>query len=261
MVKGIFDEMAKPQPKNHFTVGIRDDVTHTSLDYDPDFNIEPAEVVRAVFWGLGSDGTVSANKNSIKIIGEETPNHAQGYFVYDSKKSGARTVSHLRFGPNPIHSTYLIGQANFVAVHQFGFLERFDVLAEAQTGATFLLNSPYGPDEVWDQLPQPIQATIIKKKLHFYVIDAYSVAREAGMGGRINTIMQTCFFAISNVLPRDEAIEQIKKAIQKTYGKRGEAVVRMNYEAVPLASSDGADQRHQHHRPAAGGGRCCAQLR
>jgi pyruvate-ferredoxin/flavodoxin oxidoreductase len=235
MVKGMFEELAKPSPKNHFTVGIVDDVTHTSLPWDPAFDIEPEEVTRALFWGLGSDGTVGANKNSIKIIGEETPFYAQGYFVYDSKKSGARTVSHLRFGPKPIHSTYLINKASFVAVHQFGFLERFDTLAQAAEGATFLLNSPFEPDEVWGKLPRPVQETIIRKKLELFVIDAYKVARENNLGVRINTIMQTCFFALSGVLPRDEAIGKIKEAIQKTYGKRGEAVVKMNYAAVDAA--------------------------
>jgi pyruvate-ferredoxin/flavodoxin oxidoreductase len=235
MIKGVFDEMTKSQPKNHFTIGINDDVTHSSLDYDPDFAIEPTDMVRAMFWGLGADGTVSANKNSIKIIGEETPYYAQGYFVYDSKKSGARTTSHLRFGPHLIHSTYLLQKANFVAVHQFGFLERYNVLADAGQGATFLLNSPYGPDEVWDQLPRQVQEQMIAKKLKFYVIDAYSVAQETGMGVRINTIMQTCFFAISGVLPRDEAITKIKQAIRDTYGKRGEAVVQKNFAAVDAA--------------------------
>ena len=235
MVKGIFDEMSVDQPKNHFTIGIVDDVTHTSLDYDPDFDVESDDVVRAMFWGLGADGTVSANKNSIKIIGEETPNYAQGYFVYDSKKSGARTVSHLRFGPRPILSTYQIQTANFVAVHQFGFLEQYDVLGPAEKGAIFLLNSPYGPDKVWDHLPQQVQRQIIAKSLKFYTIDAYEVAGETGMGVRINTIMQTCFFAISGVLPRDEAIEEIKKAIKKSYGKRGEAVIQKNYAAVDAA--------------------------
>ncbi len=232
MVKAVFDELASPQPKNHFTVGILDDVSHTSLDFDPTFDIEPKDTVRAMFWGLGADGTVGANKNSIKIIGEETPNHAQGYFVYDSKKSGARTISHLRFGPRPIHSTYLINRANFIAIHQWNFLERYDVLANAEQGAIVLLNSAYGPDQVWDQLPRPVQEQIIAKKLKLYVIDAYDVARQTGMGVRINTIMQTCFFAISGVLPRDEAIAEIKHAIEKTYGKRGEAIVRKNYEAV-----------------------------
>lgn len=235
MIKGIFDELNKETSKNHFTIGIIDDVTHTSLDYDATFDIEPDEVVRAVFWGLGSDGTVSANKNSIKIIGEETENFAQGYFVYDSKKAGARTISHLRFGPKPIQSTYLISNANFVAVHQFGFLSRYNVLEQAQPGATFLLNAPHGPDEVWDHLPTKIQQEIIDKKLKFYTIDAYAVAREEQLGARINTIMQTAFFAISGVLPKDEAIEQIKTAIRKSYGKRGEAVVRKNFAAVDAA--------------------------
>ncbi len=235
MVKGVFDEMAKEQPKNHFTVGIIDDVSYTSIDYDPEFDIEPADVTRAVFWGLGADGTVSANKNSIKIIGEETPLHAQGYFVYDSKKSGARTTSHLRFGPRPIRSPYLIRKANFVAVHQFGFLDRYDILDMAEPGAVFLLNAPFGPDEVWDQLPREVQAQIIEKKLKFYVIDAYKLAKEIGLGQRINTIMQTCFFAIANIIPLDEAIARIKEAIRKTYGKRGEAVVRKNFAAVDAA--------------------------
>jgi pyruvate-ferredoxin/flavodoxin oxidoreductase len=234
MVKGVFDEMAKEQPKNHFTVGIYDDVTHTSVDFDPAFNIEGEDVVRAVFYGLGSDGTVSANKNSIKIIGEETDNHAQGYFQYDSKKAGAVTVSHLRFGPRPIHQTCLIESANFVACHQFVFLEQFDVLEKAARGATFLLNAPYGPNEVWDKLPRTVQQAILDKDLQFYVIDAYRVARETGMGVRINTIMQTAFFALSGVLPRDQAIAAIKDAIKKTYGKRGEAVVRKNFAAVDM---------------------------
>jgi pyruvate-ferredoxin/flavodoxin oxidoreductase len=232
MVKAIYDELAKPKPKNHFTVGIIDDVTHTSLDFDPSFNTEAPDVVRAIFWGLGSDGTVSANKNSIKIIGEETDNFAQGYFVYDSKKSGARTISHLRFGPRPIHSTYLINRANFVGVHQFGFLHIYDVLAEAIPGATLLLNAPYGPEEVWSKLPRPVQTGIIEKQLRLYTIDAVAVAQNLGLANRINTIMQTCFFAISGVLPRDEAILQIKKAIRKSYGKRGESVVQKNFAAV-----------------------------
>ncbi|MFQ5568157.1 MAG: pyruvate:ferredoxin (flavodoxin) oxidoreductase [Rhodothermales bacterium] len=235
MIKRIFDEMREDQPKNHFTVGIIDDLTHTSLDWDPDLDIEPDDVTRAVFWGLGSDGTVGANKNSIKIIGEGTDAFAQGYFVYDSRKAGARTISHLRFGPRSIHSTYLIQRANFVAVHQFGFLERYDTLAMAQEGATFLLNSPYGPDEVWDQLPRPVQEQIIDKKLTFYVIDAYQVAQENNLGVRINTIMQTCFFALCGVLPREEAIAKIKEAIKKTYSKRGETVVQMNFAAVDAA--------------------------
>jgi pyruvate-ferredoxin/flavodoxin oxidoreductase len=235
MVKGVFDEMLKDEPKNHFTIGINDDVTHTSLDYDPDFHIEMPDTVRAVFWGLGSDGTVGANKNSIKIIGEETDNYAQGHFVYDSRKSGSVTISHLRFGPNPIRAPYEIGQANFVACHQFSFLERFDVLKFASPGAVFLLNSIYGPDEVWDNMPQETQQAIIDKNLKFYVIDAYEVAQKTGMGGRINTIMQTCFFAISGVLPREQAIQEIKHAIEKTYGKRGETVVQRNFAAVDQA--------------------------
>ena len=232
MVKAVYDELAKPAPKNHFTVGINDDVSYTSLDVDPTFSTEPADVVRAMFYGLGADGTVGANKNSIKIIGEETPNFAQGYFVYDSKKSGSLTTSHLRFGPRPIHSSYLITSANFVACHQWVFLEKYDILQNAVPGGTFLLNSVYGPDEVWDKLPRNVQEHIINKKLKFYVIDGYKVAEDTGMGGRVNTIMQTCFFAISGVLPKDEAIEQIKHSIEKTYGKRGEAVVQKNFAAV-----------------------------
>lgn len=232
MVKAVYDELRKPSPKNHFTVGIFDDVTHTSLDFDANFNIEHPDIVRAIFWGLGSDGTVSANKNSIKIIGEETSNFAQGYFVYDSKKSGARTISHLRFGPRPIQSPYLISRANFVAVHQFGFLQMYDVLNEAEDGAILLLNAPYAADEVWAKLPRNVQETTITKKLRLYTIDAFAVAQELGLGSRINTIMQTCFFAISGVLPPDEAIAQIKQSIRKTYGKRGEPVVQKNFAAV-----------------------------
>ncbi len=232
MVKAVFDELKQDKPKNHFTIGIDDDLSHTSLDFDPDFDVEPVETVRCVFWGLGADGTVGANKNSIKIIGEETENWAQGYFVYDSKKSGTATISHLRFGPKPIRAPYQISKAQFVACHQFSFLERFDVLKYAMPGGVFLLNSIYKPDEVWDELPVEAQETILEKKLRFYVIDAYEVAEKTGMGGRINTIMQTCFFAISGVLPRDQAIDEIKHAIEKTYGKRGEAVVQRNFEAV-----------------------------
>ena len=232
MAKGIFDELAKAQPKNHFTVGINDDVTHTSIDYDPDFSIEPSDVVRAVFYGLGADGTVGANKNSIKIIGEDTDNYAQGYFVYDSKKSGSGTTSHLRFGPRPIKSSYLIQKANFVGVHQFGFFEKLPVLSLSDKGSTLLINSPFGVDQTWNELPRTVQQQIIDKQLKVYVIDAYDVAKNAGMGNRVNTVMQTCFFAISGVLPREEAIAQIKKAIKKTYGKRGEAVVQKNYAAV-----------------------------
>jgi pyruvate-ferredoxin/flavodoxin oxidoreductase len=232
MAKSVFDEMAKPAPKNHFTVGIIDDVTFTSLEMDPSFTIESPDVVRALFYGLGSDGTVGANKNSIKIIGEDTPNFAQGYFVYDSKKSGATTISHLRFGSTEIHQPYLIEAANFVAIHQSVFLERFDVLAKAAPGATCLLNTYYSREEVWDKLPRVYQEHLINKRMKLYVIDAYRVADETGMGGRINTIMQTCFFAISGVLPREEAIAAIKQAIEKTYGKRGEKVVQQNFQAV-----------------------------
>jgi len=232
MVKGVFDELRKAEPKNHFSVGIMDDVSHNSIDYDPNFSIESPDTVRCVFWGLGADGTVGANHNSIKIIGEETENYAQGYFVYDSKKSGGVTLSHLRFGPRPIRAPYLISHASFVACHQFSYLERFDVTRYSAPGSVFLLNSIYGPDEVWDQLPAETQRDIIEKKLRFFVINAYDVARQAGMGGRINTIMQTCFFAISGVLPRDQAIFEIKQAIERTYRRRGEAVVRANYEAV-----------------------------
>lgn len=232
MVKAIFDEMQKAEPKNHFTVGINDDVSYTSLDYDSTFSIEGPETVRCVFWGLGSDGTVGANKNSIKIIGEETANYAQGYFVYDSKKSGSMTISHLRFGPQPIHAPYLIEQANFVACHQFSFLERVDVLKYAGPGGTFLLNSPFGPEQVWDSLPREVQAAILAKHLHLYVIDAQEVAKQNGMAGRINTVMQTCFFALSGVLPREQAIAKIKESIRKSYSKRGEAVVQQNFQAV-----------------------------
>lgn len=234
MVKTIFDELAKPAPKNHFTVGIQDDVTHTSLEVDSSFSIEHPDTVRCVFIGLGADGTVGANKNSIKIIGEETDNYAQGYFVYDSKKSGTLTQSHLRFGPKPIRAPYLIANntANFVACHQFSFLERYDVLKFAQPGGVFLLNSIYDKDEVWDHLPIEVQQAIIEKKLRFYNINAYEVAQKTGMGSRVNTIMQTCFFAISGVLPREQAIAEIKHSIEKTYGKRGEAVVKKNFEAV-----------------------------
>lgn len=232
MIKGVFDQLKLEHPKNHFTVGIVDDVMHTSIDYDPNFSVESPMVTRALFYGLGADGTVGANKNSIKIIGEHTENYAQGYFVYDSKKSGAVTISHLRFGPKPIRSSYLLTRANFVACHQPNFLTRFEMLEELEEGGTFLLNTAYGPDEVWDTLPQNVQAQIINKRLKFYVIDAYQVANDAKMSKRINTIMQTCFFAISGVLPQDQAIEAIKEAIRDTYGKKGEVVVEMNLAAV-----------------------------
>lgn len=232
MVKGVFAELTKEKSKKHFTVGIVDDVTHTSIDYDSEFSTEDPDTVRCLFFGLGADGTVGANKNSIKIIGEDTDLFAQGYFVYDSKKSGSMTTSHLRFGPRPIRSSYLITRANFIACHQFSFLNHLNVLQQAESGATFLLNSNYGPEAIWKNLPITIQQEIIRKQLKFYVIDAYKVARETGMGGRINTIMQTCFFAISNVLPREQAIAAIKHAVKKTYGKRGEDVVEKNYTAI-----------------------------
>ncbi len=235
MAVAIFDNLDPSRRKNPFTVGIDDDVSRTSLAYDPDLDIEPDDVVRAVFWGLGSDGTVGANKNSIRIIGEGTDLHVQGYFVYDSKKAGAHTVSHLRFGPRPIHSTYLIRRAGFLGVHQFGFFERFPVLADAAEGATLLINSPYDPAETWDRIPRPVQEEIIARKLRVYGINAYAVAGAVGLGNRINTIMQTCFFALSGVLPRDEAIAAIKQSIRSTYGKRGEVVVRQNDEAVDAA--------------------------
>jgi pyruvate-ferredoxin/flavodoxin oxidoreductase len=231
-IKAIYDNLGLDKPKNHFTVGIIDDVTMSSLPMDLDFDIEGSDVKRAMFFGLGSDGTVGANKNSIKIIAEGTANYGQGYFVYDSKKAGAITISHLRFGPKPIRSAYLIKKANFIACHNTSFLDKYDMLASAEQGATFLLNTPFGKDEVWDSLPKEVQQSIISKKLKFYIIDAFEVAKATGMGVRINTIMQTCFFAISGVLPREEAIEQIKYFIKKTYGKKGEAVVKKNFEAV-----------------------------
>jgi len=235
MVKAVFDELKKPEPKNHFSIGIDDDVTFTSIPFDESFSTEPDDQCRAVFWGLGADGTVSANKNSIKIIGEETPNYAQGYFVYDSKKSGAMTVSHLRFGPSPIKSTYLVQRANFIAVHQFSFFSQYNVLDTAVEGATLLINSPYEESAIWEHLPADVQKTIIEKRLKVYAIDAGGVARKSQLGNRINTIMQTCFFALSGVLTRDEAITKIKEFIRKSYGKRGEPVVRQNFAAVDAA--------------------------
>jgi pyruvate-ferredoxin/flavodoxin oxidoreductase len=232
MIKTIFDELDKKIPKNHFTIGINDDVTNTSLDYDQDLIIDNKDQFEAVFYGLGSDGTVGANKNSIKIIGSQTDNYAQGYFVYDSKKSGSMTTSHLRFGPKPIQSSYLIQKANFVGVHQAVFLEKLDLLDIASDGAVFLLNTHYKQDEVWDKIPKASQQQIIDKKLKFYAIDAYSVAKNSNMGSRINTVMQTCFFAISGILPKDEAIEKIKESIKKTYGNKGDQIVAMNYKAV-----------------------------
>ncbi len=232
MAKAVFDNMSAKDAKNHFTVGINDDVTHLSLSYDPSFDLSSDDVLRAVFFGLGADGTVGANKNTIKIIGTETPNYAQAYFVYDSKKSGGITTSHLRFGPNEIKAPYLIDNAQFVACHQFSFMEKYNVLDRAAVGATFLLNSTHPVDKVWDYLNADVQRQIIEKKLKFYVVDAYDVAKKMGMGGRINTIMQTCYFAISGVLPKDEAIAKIKGAIEKTYGKKGPQVVQKNFDAV-----------------------------
>lgn len=235
MVKAVYDEIGKDAPKKRFLIGINDDKSHQSLDFDPSYKIEKDDVVRAVFYGLGADGTVGANKNSIKIIGENTPNYAQGYFVYDSKKAGAVTVSHLRFGPDEIRLSCLIDSANFVACHQTVFLEKYDMLSVAKKGAIFLVNTPHGKHEVWDTLPKSVQQDLIDKEMKLYVIDAYKVAKETGMGVRINTIMQTCFFAISGVLPKDKAIEEIKTAIKKTYSRKGEAIVKKNYHAVDSA--------------------------
>jgi len=230
--KAVFDELTKAEPKNGFTVGIEDDVSHSSLAVDPSFSIEQDDVVRALFYGLGADGTVGANKNSVKIIAEDPAMYAQGYFVYDSHKSGAQTISHLRFGKRPIHSPYLIESANFVACHQAAFLDRIDMLRLVADGGTFLLNTPYGADTVWDRLPRSVQVQILEKRLRFFVIDASRVARETGLGGRVNTVLQTCFFAISGVLPREEAIARIKHSIEKSYSSKGADVVRRNFEAV-----------------------------
>ena len=249
MIKAVFDELSKPLPKTQFTVGIHDDLSHTSLEWDEHFSVKAAQgVVRAMFYGLGSDGTVSANKNSIKIIGEETDKYCQGYFVYDSKKAGAMTISHLRFGSQPIRSSYLIGdsQANFVACHVETFLQRYDILDVAAEGAVFLLNSTSAPDKVWQTLPRRMQQQIIDKKMKFFTIDAYAVARKAGMGSRTNTVMQTCFFAISNVIPRADAIEAIKHAVHKTYGKSGKDVIEKNYLAIDEALAN----LHQVNVPA-----------
>jgi pyruvate-ferredoxin/flavodoxin oxidoreductase len=232
MIKGVLDNLKNSSPNNHFTVGIHDDVTQTSLEYDASFSVEKEDVFRAVFYGLGSDGTVGANKESIKIIGENTDNYAQAYFVYDSKKAGAMTISHLRFGPRPVRSTYLISSANFVGCHQPGFLERYSVLEPLLPHGTFLLNTSFGSDELWTHLPETVQEQLITKRPRFFAIDAHKVARDTGMGGRINTIMQTCFFAISGVLPREEAISAIKESIRKSYGKKGPEIVQMNLNAV-----------------------------
>ncbi len=246
MARGVFDNLASEKPKNHFTIGINDDVTHTSIDYDKSFDIEPANVTRAMFFGLGSDGTVSANKNSIKIIGESTDLYCQGYFVYDSKKAGSQTTSHLRFGPDPIKAPYLITSANFIACHKANFIHQVEMLENAADKAVFLLNSPVPADQVWDELPAPVQKQIIDKQIEFYVIDATTVARDAGMGRRINTIMQTCFFALSGVLPRDEAIAKIKAAIEKTYMRKGAEIVQLNFKAVDAS----LDHLHQVKVPA-----------
>ncbi len=235
MVAAVYAELAKAEPKVHFTVGIVDDVTQLSLDIDEDLNTEPDDVVRAVFFGLGADGTVGANKNSVKIIGENTDLYAQGHFVYDSKKSGAITVSHLRFGPRPITSTYEITRANFVACHQFNFLEKMAVLEVAQEGATFLLNSPYPADEVWDKVPFETQKALIDKNITFYVVDGVKVAKDVGLGGRINTVLQTCFFNLAGILPAEDAIREIKEAIEKSYGKFGQTVLDRNFAAVDAA--------------------------
>jgi pyruvate-ferredoxin/flavodoxin oxidoreductase len=235
MVLGVFSHLRESQPKRHFTVGIYDDVSRLSLPWDAKSSKEPADVIRAVFYGLGSDGTVGASKNSVKIIGENTDLFAQGYFVYDSKKAGSITVSHLRFSPRPINSTYLIDQATFVACHQFQFLEKIDVLATAAEGATFLLNSPYPTDTVWNELPLEVQRQIIEKKLKFYVVDGYAVSQKTGMGRRFNTAMQSCFFALAGLLPKEEAIEKMKEAVRDTYGKRGETIVKQNFDAIDEA--------------------------
>ncbi len=232
MIKAVFDNLSKDKPKNHFTIGIIEDVTNSSLDFDPNFSVEAKETFKGKFYGLGADGTVGANKNSIKIIGEGTDYYAQGYFVYDSKKSGSTTISHLRFGPKEIKSSYLINRSNFVACHQQVFLEKMDMLKDAVEGATFLLNTVVPKEEVWDSLPEQVQKDLIEKKMKLFIIDAYKVANETGMGVRINTIMQTCFFAISNIFPKDQAIELIKKSIKKTYGAKGDKIVQMNFDAV-----------------------------
>ena len=238
MVKTIFEELKKHVPKNHFTIGINDDLSHTSLDSNSEFTIESNDVFRGIFYGLGSDGTVGANKNSIKLIGEETDYYVQGYFVYDSKKAGSRTISHLRFGSRPIHSTHLIESANFVSCHQFNFIKKIDVLKNVAPEAIFLLNCPFTPDKVWDHLPTQMQQQILDKTIKLYVIDASKVAREAGLGERINTVMQTCFFALSNVLPQKKAIEKVKHSIGKAYGRKGRTIVQKNLAAVDKTLTD-----------------------
>ena len=235
MAKTVFDELKKPDPKRGFTIGINDDVSHTSLTVDPSFDIEAPDVVRALFFGLGADGTVGANKNSTKILAADPQRHAQGYFVYDSKKSGSYTISHLRFGPRPIRAPYLLKSANFVGIHKFEFLYKLDTLAAAAPGATVLVNSPYGPDDVWNEIPRDVQQQIVEKKLKLHVIDASGVASSLGLGSRVNTILQTCFFALSGVMPRDQAIEAIKRATEKTYAKKGKAIVEKNFAAIDSA--------------------------
>ena len=235
MAKAVFDELAKPEPKTGFTVGIVDDVSHTSLDYDHTLDIEGKDVVRALFFGIGADGTVGANKNSVKILSEKPDRYANGYFEYDSHKSGGETISHLRFGKSPIQAPYLVRHANFVACHKFSFLEKLDVLGAALPNGTFLLNSPFGPDEVWNELPRPVQKQIIEKNLRFYVVDASEVAIRLGLGQRVNTILQTCFFHLAKVLPAKEAIQAIKDSIEKSYAKKGQAIVKMNHAAVDAA--------------------------
>jgi pyruvate-ferredoxin/flavodoxin oxidoreductase len=231
MVKAVYNELDKETPKNHFTIGINDDVSHTSLEIGS--RLETVKTTfNCMFYGLGSDGTVGANKNSIKIIGETTDNYVQGYFVYDSKKAGAQTVSHLRFGPKPIYSTYLIHKADFIACHQFNFIEKYDILKNIKKGGTFLLNAPFSNTEIWNKLPKKMQEEIVDNDLQFYVIDATKVAHDAKLGKRTNTILQTCFFAISGVLPKDEAIKKIKDAIIKSYSHKGDKVVQMNFNAV-----------------------------
>lgn len=237
MVKGIFDEMKKEIPKNHFTIGIKDDISNTSLKYDPSYVLDKEDTFQGIFFGLGSDGTVSAVKNSIKILGEKTPKNVQGYFVYDSRKSGSLTVSHLRYSEDPVNSPYLVDTADFVACHQFNYLEKYEVLEKARKGATFLLNAPYPPEQVWEHLPEIVQKTILDKKLKFYVINATEVAKNAGLGGRINTVLQTCFFALSGVLPHKEFIGKIKEAIRESYSRKGKELVQKNFNAVDQAVS------------------------
>ncbi len=258
MCKAVLDNLSSEEPKNHFTVGIYDDVTYTALEFDASFSTETDDVHRAVFYGLGADGTVGANKNSIKIIGDATDNYAQGYFVYDSKKSGATTVSHLRFGKKPIKATYLIDKANFLACHKFSFLEKLDMLSKVKEDGIFLLASPYGPDEVWDNLPVEVQKQIIDKRLQFYVIDALEIAEEMGMGSRINVIMQTAFFKISGILPEDEAVALIKDSIEKTYGTKGQDIVDKNIATIDAALAN--VQKVEYPQSASSAGRMIAPV-